>query len=46
MHVLSMAGIDHGYGIAFDDVGIVPLELRSSLLTLDNAQIQFGIVLA
>ena len=46
MHVLCVAGIDYGDGITVDGIGEVPLELCSSLLTLDNAQIIFGIVLA
>ena len=46
MHVLGMASIDDCYCITLDDVGEVPFELCSSLLTLDNAQIRFGIVLA
>lgn len=46
MHVLCMASIYYCDGVAMYRVGEVPLELCSSLLTLDNAQIRFGIVLA
>ena len=46
MHILRVAGINDRDGIALYRVRKVPLELCSSLLTLDNAQIRFGIVLA
>jgi len=46
VHILCMASVDYCDGVAIYRVGEVPLELCSSLLTLDNAQIRFGIVLA
>ncbi len=46
LHILRMAGINYRHSLPIEGVGVVPLERCSSLLTLDNAQMRFGIVLA